>query len=401
MLHTATRPGRLLSLLAGVLLATAAMATMTPGRTNAAGAGCGAPTSLAVAANQNGRLELFGVCAGRVVHRVQLSGNTGWSTWQQLGRLTLARGDYVQNLIVAPNADGRLEVFLQTWGVVVGEGSLQHIRQASPNGRWAAWDTMPSPGYSLDSVVRNADGRLELFGKTLAAAVVHAWQLRPSGSWSSWVPLGGAVMYGYVSAGRNADGRLEVFAQGADSVGTVWHAWQLASGGWSPWASLGNPSPGEFYRIWGGTPVVNNADGRLEIIVGGDNYWGCTWSYHAWQLSTGGWSGWTYLSQTCGAAPVVGINANGRLEVFRQPGPLDHLDSSPPGPVWRQWQLVPNGGWTATEAPMQGSPNATGWVVVARDGKGLLEAFVPVRNAIWHASQVKPNGGWSTWRALP
>src|SRR5262249_8514205 len=83
-----------------------------------------------------------------------------------------------------------------------------------------AWQTLPSPGTSVDSVARNADGRLELFGKNNKAVVVHAWQLKPAGSWSGWAPLGTAVMYGYVTAAKNSDGRLEIFAQGSDSVGT-------------------------------------------------------------------------------------------------------------------------------------------------------------------------------------
>src|SRR5690349_9767314 len=125
MIHTATRH-RILGLLSSVLLVTAAMVTMTPGRSHAAGAGCGAPANLAVAANQNGRLQLFGVCAGKVVHRQQLS--TGWSAWQQLGGLSLGSGVSVQKLIVTQNADGRLEVFLDTWGNGV-EQPLRHIRQ--------------------------------------------------------------------------------------------------------------------------------------------------------------------------------------------------------------------------------------------------------------------------------
>jgi hypothetical protein len=53
-----------------------------------------------------------------------------------------------------------------------------------------------------------------------------------------------------------------------------------------------------------------------------------------------GWIGWDELGgQFAGGSPVVGRNADGRLEVFAEAlTPNDH-------PLWHTWQLLPGGPW--------------------------------------------------------
>jgi hypothetical protein len=109
------------------------------------------------------------------------------------------------------------------------------------------------------------------------------------------------------------------------------------SDGDSGWESLG----GNVAQ-----PVVgSNADGRLEVFgIGAD---GALW--HIWQWRPGGdWSEWASFGGSFDPAgdtglirPAVGTNADGRLEVFLR---------GPDGRLWHTWQLAPNDGWSPLEA---------------------------------------------------
>lgn len=114
-----------------------------------------------------------------------------------------------------------------------------------------------------------------------------------------------------------------------------------------------------------------------------------------------GWTGWAALDGSLsGGEPVVGQNADGRLEVFAEApgasGPeLDHI-----------WQLVAGGGWATFGSLGAPPPPAQflGFPTVAANADGRLEAFARVglmsTGALWHIWQSVPNGGWSTWDNL-
>src|SRR5205814_3925263 len=113
----------------------------------------------------------------------------------------------------------------------------------------------------------------------------------------------------------NADGHLELFTFGND--GALWHSWQLDPGGeWSLWASLAHPPNIPL----GGDPVVGtNADGRLEVFSFDPQ--GGLW--HIWQSSSeAGWSQWTSMGNPFAGATrdlspfSVVKNADARLELF-------------------------------------------------------------------------------------
>src|SRR5690348_13526237 len=110
--------------------------------------------------------------------------------------------------------------------------------------------------------------------------------------WNGWDSLGGQSGGGTPVVGRNADGRLEVFTALTGLAGPqLGHIYQTSpNGGWSGWSSLGAP-PGEFL----GSPAVGvNADGRLEVFVRvGLMSVGELW--HNWQTPPNGWSGWDNL----------------------------------------------------------------------------------------------------------
>jgi hypothetical protein len=93
------------------------------------------------------------------------------------------------------------------------------------------------------------------------------------------------------------------------------------------------------------------------------------------------------------ACPVVGINQDGREEVFVLGGNSG---------LYHNWQL-PGGGWSGW-APLGAVPKAPGQdkgVGVAIDGSGSLYAFRSLANGIWYSSKVIRNGGWGNVTPLP
>src|SRR6266581_2318788 len=139
------------------------------------------------------------------------------------------------------NADGRLEVF-----AAGNDGALWHIWQTAPNGTWSSWASLGTlsnvqflSGYTVG---KNADGRLEVFTVGSDGALWHIWQTTAGGNWyNTWFSSGkpsGMDLQPSPTLVRNADGRLEVVAAGTD--GALWHIWQTAPNGtWSSWAYLG------------------------------------------------------------------------------------------------------------------------------------------------------------------
>jgi hypothetical protein len=215
-----------------------------------------APLSPALAENKDGRIEAF-VLASTVSHSVEgelynirqdPTAPGGWSPWLELGgpgrpiRLRPA---------VAPNHDGRLDVFVQG-----NPGTVYHTRQdpTAPDG-WSNWAELGSPQVDLTGqpvVARNKDGRLEVFMLGTDGAVWHIWQTRPNGDeWTpqQWHPLQGGPFSG-LATGAHADGRLVVFAvaersdnaspQQANAIWQREHA--LTGGGWTLWRSFTRPA---------------------------------------------------------------------------------------------------------------------------------------------------------------
>lgn len=322
------------------------------------------------------------------------------TNWSSLG----TPGPLPANPTLARNADGRLEVFLQTL-----EGTVPHLwhsGEISPGGDWSTWVSLNQPanvpGDSVPVVGMNADGRLELFMIGSDAALWHTWQTTAGGDWNTtWASLdrpGGTDLQGGLDVGSNTDGRLEVFSGSFD--GAIWHIWQTtANGTWSPWASLSGlaqaPADSEFTNL---PTVGRNADGRLEVFT--LTFDGALW--HIWQTTAGGSWRTTWFSSGQPAAtggsgssppPAVSQNVDGRLEVFT-------FGSG--GAIWRIGQTTPNGTWTAwasLSAPTNRSLTTT--PIVGRNADGRLEIMaIGNDGALWHIWQTAPGGSWSTWDSL-
>jgi hypothetical protein len=119
-----------------------------------------------------------------VWHTWQNAPNGSWSSWSNLG--WPSAGVRVADLAVGANADGRLELFGSDQS-----GEVWHVWQTAPNSGWSSWASLGGEAFSAPLVGRNQDGRLEVFveGRTAgspptASGVWHRWQTTPGGAWS-------------------------------------------------------------------------------------------------------------------------------------------------------------------------------------------------------------------------
>lgn len=220
------------------------------------------------------------------------------------------------------------------------------------------------------------------------AQLWHIYQNSPDGSWSPPQSLGGPLnceIVGNVSIATNAPNpnnenypALEAFLIGSD--GQLHHIWQLGAWkGWSGWGdSLGAPPPG-IATIAGPFPgvglgpgpcVTNNADGRLEAFVLGQD--GNIW--HRWQgKPNSGWSAWVQPVSPAATDPGLTLQnipgslacsqeINGCLAVFvlTGDGSIFYMDQAAPSNGWRPFaELMPMNTWPALN--FVNAPTACGY----------------------------------------
>lgn len=335
----------------------------------------------------DGRLEIFAVSQdGNLWHRVQSTPNGSWGPWQTV---TTSNPGISAPPRVGYNADGRIEVYgMQSGGI------LWHVWQTAPNGAWSGGGSLGAPAGGMIggvTVANNKDGRLEVFGVGSDHQLHHAWQTAPNNGWTAWAGLGApapGISIGDPRVVRNADGRLEVFLLANDQK--IWHIWQTSpNGGWSGWFSLGGPAA----SISNGAPFVgNNADGRIEVFTTGAD--GAI--YHIWQTApSNGWSSWAEL-----LAPLPGIqffglgavtnNGDGRFQLF-------FVASD--GALWTIAQSSPSNGWGPVRfldgAPPGEAINGDQIPAAALNANGDLAAFVVgADNSVWQITQGSPGGPW-------
>lgn len=276
---------------------------------------------------------------------------------------------------VIKNSDGRLEVFARG-----ADSALWHIWQTAPNGSWSSWSSLGGVLTSDPAVGRNADGHLEVFVRGTDNALYHAWQTSPGGSWSGWYSFGG-ILTSDPTVISNSDGRLEVFVKGTDNG--IHHLWeQVPNGVWTGWYPLGG-------SIMSGPVVGRNADGHLEVFARGlDNA-----MWHAWQTKTGtnNWSGWYSFGGILTTEPAVGTNVDGRLGVYV---------AGTNGEPFHIYQKALNGSWSTWTSLGGAIASAPG---VGRNSDGRLEIYARNSAGItYHNWQKLPGtiNGWIGWSLL-
>jgi hypothetical protein len=218
--------------------------------------GFGGPAP-AITRNKHGRLEIAVTTADALLHIWQTKPNG--DEWHH-DLLALPRDQAMTRVspALAENKDGRIEAFVlanDDRAPHKEDGLLWNIRQdpTAPGG-WSPWSDLATPGHLIRhrlAVAPNVDGRLDVFVQSDSSTKYHIRQDPTAPDGWLWAELGTpqVALKGQPVVARNKDGRLEAFMLGTD--GAVWHIWQdlAAPGGWSPprWHSLGgraDRSPG-------------------------------------------------------------------------------------------------------------------------------------------------------------
>ena len=134
-------------------------------------------------------------------------------------------------------------------------------------------------------VATNADGRLEVFINTTSSSLWHIWEMTLNGNWSNGSEIFGDVDYTPAVA-RNSDGRLVVMT--GDTEGSYWWTIQNTAGRDSL-VSMVVPS----WRMQTQPVMTTNFDGSLGVFgVRADGN-----LYYSAQLAPGAynWSNWTLV----------------------------------------------------------------------------------------------------------
>lgn len=212
---------------------------------------------------------------------------------------------------LAGRDSGTLEAFVR------GTDDQLWTAQRSPSGAWSAWQPLggallaapaaTAAGNTVQVVVVGRDGQLW-----------HRYSPAP-GSWSSWYPLGGAVVPGTGPAlAFGAPGRLDVVAQGTD--GAAWRrSW---AGTWQPWTSLGG-------RLDGGVGAAADRTGLVVLARGTDL---AGWA----RTDTANWSS---LGGGLLGAPV-GAAVPGRVDAYAVGLDGAFFVTSRSGGSWGPWRRL-------------------------------------------------------------
>ena len=282
---------------------------------------------------------------------------------------------------VTRNLDGRLQLFYKG----SDNGILYSVQNAPNSNAWSSHVYLGGVKTSNPVAIPNADGRLEIFAKGTDNAIYHRWQLSPGGFvWSNWVSLGGSGS-GDPALARNSDGRLQLFYRGGDNLLYTTAQTSPGSNTWTTHTNL-------FGTLISDPAVAINVGGRLEVFaVMTDNG-----LHHIWQNSAGSnsWSGWFSLGGFTNSTSLAAArNSDGLLQVFYRDAGTNSLfftKQSPGSP----------GGWLQVHTNLGGA--LTSDPSVGINGDGRLEIFVRgTDNGLHHIWQTAPSSStWSPWSPL-
>lgn len=316
---------------------------------------------------------------------------------------------------VGNDADGLLAL------VICDEkGRVLCIRQTGLNAAWPGeWLDLEGSIECEPVIARNAQGRLQVFARSYGDRIWHKVQASKGiDRWNGWYDLGGHAS-GDPAAGIDGDGRLVVFAVGTD--GYLRYSVQRSVNSaiqWGEWVDLGGPcvgipavsrdadgqlvvacrtpenglivatQSGDEWTVWNnrddvvaGNPIqVRDREDRMALFcLGPDGHVLCR-TETTWQDLGGSFVG----------GPVVGVSADGRLEVFARDhqGAVSHSFQESDG----EWT-----GWQALSGDFAGGP------MVARNRDGRIELFGRTNEGcVQYRVQREPakSAIWDGWYAL-
>jgi hypothetical protein len=216
-----------------------------------------------------GRLHLFTGTGRHIYRRDERRPGGLWDTPKDLS--FEARGYTAYT--VAVNAGGAPELFV----AVYGDPRIWRSRQQF-DGTWSAWNMLaphPTGGqFTRLQVLRQADGRLGLYGTDSTSALLAASQDGPDGGWSgTWsrATTPGTNRFPTVSFGQNPDGSTERFVASyeVDELGAHLYRQQQNAPGtdtWGPAVDL-RVDPAQVTLQAGPVASITDTDGRMWLLA--------------------------------------------------------------------------------------------------------------------------------------
>jgi hypothetical protein len=321
----------------------------------------------------------------------QINPDAAWSRWKQFE----SAGTELQSLAAAVDAQGRPCVF-----AIGADGCMySRLQQTAGGNFWSAWNkTAPStanPFVSL-TVSIGADRLLHVFCLDNQSDVYRMDQTAAGTNWAPWASLGSPTSgVQKLALALDSESRLLVFTC---TETAVFHNDQISASnisGWSGWKQLPEVPGSIVFSI----AVATCPDGNVEVFALGElGIYGQT-AFFLRQAS-GAWQGtWNNVGYQffVSASLVMGVNANGMLELFA----LDREESprQPSRGLFHAWQQSLGGEWSWGYL---GSPNdVLETFAVARGAAGKLEVFASgasggnytIAQNTTHNTQT----GWSDW----
>jgi hypothetical protein len=296
----------------------------------------GALRSVAMAANADGRVEIFGISRiGVIFHRwQQIPGDDGsWSPWAQMdGQLN--------SITVARNADGTLQVFgtnpagnVWTRNQILGGDQFKAVQ---PNhlvpaiDSWTSWKQMDGV-LSQVAAITDATGRIQLFGINSAGQLFHRRQSAlnatdpsVSGAWMAWDQVETPGSLRSIAAAVDFPGRVNVF--GITAGGLVAASPRLA-----PAAGTAAPAAGTIVTALNGDQIFQRVQLDGQAL------------YTAWVRIPGSIHSVAAAKEGGGSGELVliGIDARGNIYLNTSHG---IAQSTPNGLVpdsWKGWLPLP------------------------------------------------------------
>jgi hypothetical protein len=264
------------------------------------------------------------------------------------------------------------EIAYRTVEVPRGELDINLMRATAglprPTFPTVSWQPLGGSLTSKPAVASWSANRLDVFGR---GGDGELWHRSWNGSfWSSWEPLGGALLAGtgpaVASWGPN---RLDVIVTGLDH--SVWHiSWNGSF--WSAWEPLGGYlTSGPGVSTWG--------PGRLDVVGTGGNQ-------AVWHLPyQSAWLTWEDLGGVTFADPAIASPTPGQVHVFAMGTFHELADLWFDGTSWHPW--VNLGG------NLTGGPSATSL------GSGLVDAVAVGSGGVPERLPFS-GGAWWFWQPL-
>jgi hypothetical protein len=284
----------------------------------------------------------------------------------------IALGDWVNlglpggtsySTTTARDRNGNLDVF------AVGSDLAVHYQSQSPSGAWSGWTSLGGAVYpgSL-SAIRDNNGNMDIFAIGMSLDVCYRTQT-PFG-WTDWTSLGGNVLS--ITTALDVSGTVDVFGIGTNH--SVYYQSQSPVASWSGWINLGG---------WvSSISAVRDNFGHVGVFaIGGEH---AVW-YQMENLY--GWSGWNPLGGWVSSISTA-LDANGNWDVFGISGDkaVYYRDHSGFNSTWTDW--ISLGGQATSISAICDSSGTTGVFAIGADDN----------QDVWY--QVQSPYGWSGWMPL-